>query len=94
MQEYHRLCASCIGHLMKGEYGVVSSHSMYLQDLGRGKPGDDICLLTHRYANLLLEEESSSNINSIFQAEEMEREIERRFKEKDYYKKFERTHTG
>ena len=104
-QDFHKSCGSCIKELKSGKYGVVARFFANLYDLGDGKPGGKICLLTNQYARSLLEEESSNNsktrmkneieiMNSVFQAEEMERDIEERIKKKYYYKKFELTHVG
>jgi len=79
---YHRSCAHWIEHLMRGGYGVVSRHFMYLQNLGEGKPRDDICLLTKEYANLLNNEETDNDIYTIFLAEEMEEDIRTKFERK------------
>ncbi len=63
IQEHHEICRSYIKKLQRGNEVFE-----FLEYLGNGKPGGEICLLTHEYAMLLLQED-------YFGAERMERKI-------------------
>jgi len=87
IEGYHKNCGKCIQMLMNGNCGVVSNNLRYLQELGKGKPGDDICLATYEYAEVLIGEELKNDINNIWKAEKKEREIRNLIETKRYEEK-------
>ena len=79
---HHKVCGEYVKFLMEKKCGAVSTTFRHLFDLGEGKQGDDICLLTHEYATLLLKEESSKDINDILSVERIEKRVRERIEEK------------
>lgn len=74
-EQFHKACGEYVKLLADKKCGVVSTNFGYLFKLGKGKSGDEICLMTHNYASLLLKEETSKDINDLLNAEKIERKI-------------------
>lgn len=83
---FHKACAILVKRMGK-EGGVVGNAFRELEYTGKGKPGDEICKLTGRYARKVIKEESSTDIQDVIAAEKLEGKIrtkaeERRLEEK------------
>ena len=88
-QYFHKECQKGVNQLKGSETGVVSTNFGYLSEVGEGKPGDTVCLLTYRYARALQkEQEDKSNVFAILGAEKIEKEIEAFVQNKRYVEKF------
>jgi len=74
-QVCHQECADCVKELAESNSGAVSFHFKILYNSKGVKPGEPLCLITSEYSKMLLDEENSSNINTILWVESMERGI-------------------
>lgn len=73
-EEHHKRCGSLVRELERSGHGTVSNTFRNLDYLGKGKPGDRICLRTKRYVELVRKEEAGS-MEELVKAEDEEKEI-------------------
>jgi hypothetical protein len=74
VQESHRMCATRVKEVEK-EGGVIGNTFRELDFLGKGRPNDEICKLTGKYARGVLKEESSRDICDVVRTEIVEEKI-------------------